>query len=42
VTFNLEGTQTFDASKIIAGVNAYPHAPAPKKPSRKKPAAPKQ
>jgi outer membrane protein OmpA-like peptidoglycan-associated protein len=42
VTFNLEGTQTFDASKIKAGVNAYPHAPAPKKPARKKPAAPKQ
>jgi outer membrane protein OmpA-like peptidoglycan-associated protein len=41
-TFDVAGTQTFDASKMKAGVNAYPHAPAPKKPARKKPAAPKQ
>ncbi len=44
-TFNVEGTQTFDASKMKAGANAYPHAPAPKKPHAKKKApaaAPKQ
>ncbi len=45
-TFNVEGTQSFDASKMKAGVNAYPHAPKAKKPAMKKktakPAAPKQ
>ncbi|MGZ4820173.1 MAG: OmpA family protein [Terriglobales bacterium] len=38
---DVQGTQAFDASKIKAGVNAYPHAPAPK-PARKRPAPPKQ
>ncbi|MBZ5568542.1 MAG: hypothetical protein LAN64_11895 [Acidobacteriia bacterium] len=45
-TFNVQGTQAFDASKMKAGKNAYPQAPAPKAaPGKKKaakPAAPKQ
>jgi outer membrane protein OmpA-like peptidoglycan-associated protein len=43
-TFDVQGTQTFDASKMKVGKNAYPQAPAPKKtPRAKKPAAaPKQ
>lgn len=40
-TFDAQGTQTFDASKLKAGKNAYPQAPAPKPMKRKaaKPAA---
>jgi len=34
-SFDVQGTQAFDASRIKAGVNAYPHAPAP---AKKKPA----
>lgn len=44
-TFNLAGSETFDASKMKAGTNAYPKAPAPKAAPKKKaakPAAPKQ
>jgi outer membrane protein OmpA-like peptidoglycan-associated protein len=42
--FDVQGTHIFDASKMKAGVNAYPHAPAPKPMKKKmaKPAAPKQ
>jgi outer membrane protein OmpA-like peptidoglycan-associated protein len=42
--FDVQGTHTFDAGKLKAGVNAYPHAPAPKPMKKKaaKPAAPKQ
>jgi len=39
-TFEVQGTQAFDASRMKAGVNAYPHAPVPKAPRKK--AAPKQ
>ncbi|MBZ5629088.1 MAG: hypothetical protein LAO06_09505 [Acidobacteriia bacterium] len=44
-TFNVQGTHAFDASKMKAGKNAYPSAPAPKAAPHKKaakPAAPKQ
>ncbi len=38
-TFDVQGTQSFNASKMKAGPDAYPHAPAAKKPRAKKPAA---
>jgi outer membrane protein OmpA-like peptidoglycan-associated protein len=43
-SFAVQGTQTFDASKMKAGKNAYPQAPAPKPMKKKmaKPAAPQQ
>ncbi|HEX9120728.1 MAG TPA: hypothetical protein VF840_09335 [Terriglobales bacterium] len=43
-SFDVQGTQTFDASKMKAGKNAYPQAPAPKPMKKKaaKPAAPQQ
>ncbi|MBZ5512798.1 MAG: OmpA family protein [Acidobacteriia bacterium] len=42
-SFDVQGTHTFDASKMKAGKNAYPQAPAPKPMKKKaaKPAAPK-
>jgi outer membrane protein OmpA-like peptidoglycan-associated protein len=41
--FDVQGTQTFDASKMKAGKNAYPAAPkAPARKKAAKPAAPKQ
>ena len=42
--FDVQGTHTFDASKMKAGKNAYPRAPAPKPMKKKaaKPAALKQ
>ena len=36
-TFNVEGTQPFDETKVKAGKNAYPHAPAPKGTRKKAP-----
>jgi outer membrane protein OmpA-like peptidoglycan-associated protein len=43
-SFDVQGTQAFDASKMKAGKNAYPQAPAPKPAKKKaaKPAAKKQ
>jgi outer membrane protein OmpA-like peptidoglycan-associated protein len=43
-SFAVPGTQTFDASKVKAGKNAYPQAPAPKPMKKKaaKPAVPKK
>jgi outer membrane protein OmpA-like peptidoglycan-associated protein len=37
-TFNVEGTQAFDETKMKTGKNAYPHAPAPKRARKKAPA----
>jgi len=39
-SFDVQGTHTFDASRLKAGKNAYPQAPAPK-PAKKKAAKPK-
>ncbi len=39
-TFNLAGAETFDASKVKVGRDAYPHAKPAPKPTRKKAAKP--